>query len=183
MPKQTPSTRVRMQPHPPLPAYRWIPVILTGIVTDAGVFRFTFGVPDRPDQAGRQIEHTVPAFLTSGSPLAEFLADAFDIWVAMDTEIELTDLVGRQTEAKFSKPDPHGVQQIVAWRPAPAESSPAPATPSPRPSPVPSESAVTPPNPSTTPVTPARPPATPARPAGAAGSNTGVTPDKGVTND
>ncbi len=173
MPKpKTPSTRVQMQPHPPLPANRWIPVILTTVRPDGDMFRFRFTVPDRREQAGRQVEHAVQAFMAPGSPLVEFLAAAFDVQVAMDAEIELADLIGRNTEAKFSKPGPDGgYQQIVAWRPVSAAK---PTAPSSRPQSGPSDSAGS---------TSARS-STPAPPAGPAGTAvTRANPEKGGQND
>ncbi len=183
MPKPTQSaTKLVLREYDTIPSGRWVNLRLVRIGLGEGLLTLTSEVVNHPDQLGRQIEHVLPALLRPGSPLTGWLAAAFGIRLAMNESLELADLVGRQTEAKFSKPGPDGTQQITAWRPAPAELPVTPATASLRGSPVPAASPVTSPNPSPSPATTAGTPATPARPAGAAMHNTGAAADKGVTN-
>lgn len=120
MPKK-PSMVLTMADYPRLSTRRWYKVTVGRVsIEKPGVVIELFFV-EAPEQAGRQIVHSLPAVLAPGSPLCEFLSKSFGLVLSQNEQVDLSSLVGRQLEARFTKPDRLGVQAVAAVRPVSAD--------------------------------------------------------------
>lgn len=117
MPRK-PSTVVVMKGYQPFSSRRWVRVkVAEAGRTGREALQLTFSVEEEPNQAGRTIVHSLPALLAPGSPLGRFLANGFGICLTENEPFDLTTLVGRTIEAKFSKAEDGEAQVIIAVRP------------------------------------------------------------------
>jgi len=116
MPKRA-STVVVMQEYAALSSRRWYGVVVKKIGrAGRGTIRIEMTLVDDPSQTGRVVEHDVPAIVAPGSPLATFLVDGFGIELKENQPFDLTQLVGRRLDARFTKSTAGQVQSIAAVR-------------------------------------------------------------------
>ena len=116
MPKRA-STVVVMQEYAALSSRRWYGVVVKKIGrAGRGTIRIEMTLVDDPSQAGRVVEHDVPAIVAPGSPLATFLVDGFGIELKENQPFDLTQLVGRRLDVRFGKATAGQVQPIAAVR-------------------------------------------------------------------
>lgn len=116
MPKRA-STVVVMQAYPPFSSRRWYAMILLNTCrAGRGIIRMELSIVGDPGQAGRVVGHEVPAIVAPGSPLCAFLKDGFGIELKVNEPFDLTQLVGRRVEVRFSRAMTGQEQAIVGVR-------------------------------------------------------------------
>jgi hypothetical protein len=117
MPKK-PSTQMVMLNYSAFSSRRVYRLRVEAIeIAKRGAVRFELAVIGDPRQAGRLLNHDLPAILAPNSPLARFLDEAFGIRVAENETLDLATLRGREFEARFAKHVEGAEQAIVAVRP------------------------------------------------------------------
>ncbi len=116
MPKK-PSTVVVMAAYAALSSRRWIKLRVAEVARSGREnLQLSLSIEDEPSQAGRMILHEVPVVLAPRSPLMRFLEDGFGVRLTENQPFDLTMLVGRMVETRFSKALDGQAQVIVAVR-------------------------------------------------------------------
>lgn len=123
MPKK-PSAVVVNKGYPMLPTRRWSKCALVNAGRSGrDMIRFELSILNEPSQSGRMILHEVPAVLAPSSPLSRLLEEGFGVRLLENQPFDLTTLLGRLVETRFSKPVDGQTQSIVAVRPYPQPDS------------------------------------------------------------
>lgn len=116
MPKK-PSRVVVMAAYAALSSRRWIKLRVAEVARSGREkLQLSLSIEDEPSQVGRMILHEVPALLAPGSPLTKFLEGGFGVRLTENQPFDLTTLIGRTVETRFSKAADGQAQVIVDVR-------------------------------------------------------------------
>lgn len=113
MPRK-PSTTIPMQSYPPFSSRRWYAATFDSVARPGKLLiQIVLSILNDPRQAGRKVTHDLPALLAPGSPLHEFLANGFGIRPTANEQVDLTTLVGRTVDVRFT-PARDGSEQLIS---------------------------------------------------------------------
>ncbi|MCB9852824.1 MAG: hypothetical protein H6819_06990 [Phycisphaerales bacterium] len=116
MPRK-PSTIIPMQSYPAFSSRRWYAATVESVARPGKpLVRFVLSLLNDPRQAGRQVTHDIPALLAPGSPLYHFLANGFDVHPTTKDQVDLTTIVGRVVELRFTPAGDNDVQSVSSVR-------------------------------------------------------------------
>jgi hypothetical protein len=116
MPKK-PSMHMVMHAYRPLSTRRWHTIEVRAVRKAKVGVCFELAILGDPHQAGRTVDHCLPAVLTPNSALSRFLGDGFGVRPSEREPFDLATLVGRRFQARFDKGTDGRFQAIVAVRP------------------------------------------------------------------